>query len=120
MTTRSRLQLTLLWMSVILLVSLPGIASAASGDRDRLYGTGNTFDLRLSQSGLMFHHIDRAVCSKPFVTLVCCDNLEGLTPHNVLDYFKVFSMFMDAPQVGILVHNDGPTGRSFRRRCLGC
>jgi len=74
---------------------------------DRLYGTGNTFDLQMSESGLMFHHIDRAVCSKPFVTLVCCDNLEGLTPHNVLDYFKVFSKFMDAPQVGVLVRNGG-------------
>ena len=74
---------------------------------DRLYGTGNTFDLRMTDSGLMFHHIDRAICSKPFVTLVCCDNLERLTPHNVLDYFKVFSRFMDAPQVGVLVRNGG-------------
>lgn len=74
---------------------------------DRLYGTGNTFDLRLSESGLMFHHIDRAICSKPFVALVCCDNLEALTPHNVLDYFKGFSKFMDAPQVGVLVRNGG-------------
>ena len=36
MTTRSRLQPTPLWMSLILLASLPGIASAASGDRDRV------------------------------------------------------------------------------------
>jgi len=74
---------------------------------DRLYGTGNSFDLRLSESGLMFHHIDRAICSKPFVALVCCDNLEALTPHNVLDYFIGFSKFMDAPQVGVLVRNGG-------------
>ncbi len=74
---------------------------------DRLYGTGNTFDLRLSESGLMFHHIDRAICSKPFVALICCDNLEALTPHNVLDYFKGFSKFMDAPEVGVLVRNGG-------------
>jgi FMN-dependent NADH-azoreductase len=74
---------------------------------DRMNATGDTLDLRMSQSGLMFHHIDRAICSKPFVTLVCCDNIESETPKNVLAYFRTFSKFMDAPQVGILVRNGG-------------
>ncbi len=74
---------------------------------DRIYGTGDTLDLRMSKSGLMFHHIDSAICSKPFVSLVCCDNLENQTPKSVLCYFKVFSKFMDAPQVGVLVRNGG-------------
>ncbi len=74
---------------------------------DRMNATGDTLDLRMSKKGLMFHHIDRAICSKPFVVLVCCDNLETETPKNVLSYFRTFSRFMDAPQVGTLVRNGG-------------
>ncbi len=74
---------------------------------DRMNATGNTRDLRLSKKGLMFHHIDRAICSKPFVIMVCCDNLEMETPKNVLSYFRTFSRFTDAPQVGVLVRNGG-------------
>jgi len=74
---------------------------------DRMNATGDTFDLKMSKRGLMFHHIDRAICSKPFVVLVCCDNLETETPKNVLSYFRTFSRFMDAPRVGVLVRNGG-------------
>ena len=74
---------------------------------DRINATGDTLNLRVSEKRLMFHHIDRAICSKPFVVLVCCDNLETETPKNVLSYFRTFSRFMDAPQVGILVRNGG-------------
>ncbi len=74
---------------------------------DRMNATGNTLDLRMSKKGLMFHHVDRAICSKPFVVLVCCDNLETETSKNVLSYFRTFSRFMDAPQVGVLVRNGG-------------
>lgn len=72
---------------------------------DRIYSTGDVNDLRVSKSGLLFHHIDHAICSKPFVTVVCCDNLEDETPKNALSYFKTYSKFMDAPQVGTLVRN---------------
>jgi len=74
---------------------------------DRMHATGDVFDLKLSKSGLLFHHIDHAICSKPFAVLVCCDNVEAETPRNVLDYFQTFSRFMDAPQVGTLVRNAG-------------
>jgi len=74
---------------------------------DRMNAMGNTLDLRMSEKGLMFHHIVRAICSKPFVVLVCCDNLETETPKNVFSYFRTFSRFMDAPQVGVLVRNGG-------------
>jgi multimeric flavodoxin WrbA len=74
---------------------------------DRMNATGNTLDLRISEGGFMFHHIDRAICSKPFVVLVCCDNLEAETPKNVLSYFHTFSRFMDAPQAGVLARNGG-------------
>ncbi len=74
---------------------------------DRLNGTCDSRILRATNSGLMFHHIDPAICSKPFVTLVCCDNIENETPKNVLAYFRTFSRFMDAPLVGELVRNGG-------------
>ncbi len=74
---------------------------------DRLNATGDSRVLRATNSGLMFHDIDPAICSKPFVTLVCCDNIENETPKNVLTYFRTFSRFMDAPLVGELVRNGG-------------
>ena len=74
---------------------------------ERMHGVCDAQDLRVSNTGLLFHHIDRAICSKPFVTIVCCDNIEDETPLNVLLYFRTFSRFMDAPQVGVLVRNGG-------------
>jgi len=74
---------------------------------DRMYGTGDVNDLQLTASGRFFHHINHQVCSKPFVTLICCDNLEAEMPRNIMAYFHTFSHFMDAPQVGELVRNGG-------------
>lgn len=74
---------------------------------DRIYSTCDVSDLKISKSGLLFHHINHSITSKPFVTLVCCDNLEDETPKNILSYFKTYSKFMDAPQVGELVRNAG-------------
>ncbi len=74
---------------------------------ERFYSRGDSGDFRVSKSGLMFHHVNRAICSKPFVTLVCCDSLEDEMPRNALSYFRTFSRFLDAPQVGVLVRNGG-------------
>jgi multimeric flavodoxin WrbA len=81
---------------------------------DRLNSTGDTGKLKVSRSGLVFHHIDPAVCSKEFVLLTACGNIEDETSRNVVSYFKTFSRFMDAPMVGRLVrtsafllHNKG-------------
>lgn len=74
---------------------------------DRIYSTSDVNDIKVSKSGLMFHHINHSICSKPFVTLICCDNLEDETPKNILSYFKTYSKFMDAPQVGTLIRNAG-------------
>lgn len=74
---------------------------------ERFYSRGNSRDLRISKSGLMFHHVDHAICSKPFVALICCDSLENETTRNVLAYFRTFSKFLDAPQVGALVRSGG-------------
>jgi hypothetical protein len=74
---------------------------------DRMYSTSDVNDLMVTQSGLLFHHIDRSICSKPFVSLICCDNLEDEMPRNVISYFRTFARFMDAPHVGELVRNGG-------------
>jgi multimeric flavodoxin WrbA len=74
---------------------------------DRLYSTGDVFDLQITRSGMFFHHIDKDVCSKPLVSLICCDNTEAETPKNVVSYFRTYAKFHDAPLVGELVRNAG-------------
>ena len=74
---------------------------------ERFYGLCHVDSLLATDSGRLFHHVDRAVCSKPFVSLICCDNLESDTPRTVRTYFRAFSQFMDAPHVGELVRNGG-------------
>lgn len=84
-----------------------GISGLMKTFLDRFYSTSDVNQMLITQSGLLFHHVDHAVCSKPFVSLVCCDNFEDVTPNNALSYFRTFSRFMDAPQVGELVRNGG-------------
>ena len=74
---------------------------------DRFNATGNSSDFNLSDSGLFFHHISKDIYSKPFVTLICHDNFENETSKNVVSYFKTFSRFMDAPQVGTIIRRSG-------------
>jgi multimeric flavodoxin WrbA len=72
---------------------------------DRIFGICDVADIHLSRSGLIHHHVNEAVCRKPFVTLVVCGNIEVETPKNALDYFRTYAKFMDAPRVGTLVRN---------------
>ncbi len=74
---------------------------------ERFYGVCYSGALRATKTGLMFHPVDRSLMSKPFVTLIVCDNLEDETPKNTLSYFRTFSKFMEAEQVGVLVRNAG-------------
>jgi len=74
---------------------------------ERFYGASKCGYLRATQTGLLFHHIDPTIMSKPFVSLIVCDNLEDETPRTALQYFKSFSLFMEARQVGSLVRNGG-------------
>ncbi|MCD4835099.1 MAG: flavodoxin family protein [Bacteroidales bacterium] len=74
---------------------------------DRMNATGNSEDFKLSESGLFFHHISRDICSKPFVTLICHDNFENEMSKNVVSYFRTFSKFMDAPQIGTIIRRLG-------------
>ncbi len=74
---------------------------------DRFLFTSNSKEFLYTKSELFFHHIDRDVCSKPFVLLICQDNVENETHKNIISYFKTFSRFMDAKQVGTLVRKSG-------------
>jgi multimeric flavodoxin WrbA len=61
----------------------------------------------LSKSGLIFHHINKKVASKPFILLTCQDNFEKETYQNVVDYFKIYSEFLDATFIGNLNRKSG-------------
>lgn len=61
----------------------------------------------LSNTGLIFHHINKKIASKPFVLLTCQDNFENETFQNVVDYFRIYSRFLDAPFVGSLNRKSG-------------
>lgn len=74
---------------------------------DRMYATADVFDLKMTKSGLFFHHVDETISSKPFVTLICCDNMEKEITKNAISYFKTYAKFHDADQVGLLVRNAG-------------
>lgn len=62
---------------------------------------------KLSKSGLLFHHINEKIASKPFILLTCQDNFEKETHQNVVDYFKIYSEFLDASFIGSLNRKSG-------------
>jgi NAD(P)H-dependent FMN reductase len=72
---------------------------------DRLYSTMDVARGELSDCGLIHHHINPAISSKPFVTLVVCSNLEETSWQSVPAYFRTYARFMNARQVGVLVRN---------------
>lgn len=71
---------------------------------DRTYSTMDIKQVRLS-NGLIHHHINPAISSKPFVTLVVCSNVEEESSRNVTAYFRTYARFMETRQVGVLVRN---------------
>lgn len=71
---------------------------------ERMYSTMDINDVRLS-SGLIHHHINPALSSKPFVVLAVCVNVEKETWKNVTSYFRTYARFMEARPVGVLVRN---------------
>jgi hypothetical protein len=56
-------------------------------------------------SGLIHHHVDPSISSKPFLPLIVCGNLETNSWKNAADYFRIYARFMEARQVGLLVRN---------------
>jgi hypothetical protein len=88
-------------------VYLFGPSSQLKKFLERFHALGRADDVLVSRSGLVFHSVDRSVCARPFVALVCCDNVEPSTTRVTEDYFRTFSRFLDAPMVGLLVRNAG-------------
>ncbi len=82
---------------------------------ERFNSTAGTGELCLTESGLFFGRIDKAIYSKPFVVLTCCGNVEHETVKNVLSYFQTFSKFLDAPIAGTLVRKSVGMIESDRR-----
>lgn len=74
---------------------------------ERYYYNAKIGEFNITKSGLMFHHVDAAMCSKPFVTLITCDNMLEETTHAVVEYFKTYAKFMDAKLAGMLIRKQG-------------
>jgi len=85
-------------------IYLMSMASLLKIFLERTYSTMDINDVRLS-SGLIHHHVNHALSSKPFVVLAVCINVENQTWNNVTSYFRTYARFMEARQVGILVRN---------------
>lgn len=71
---------------------------------ERLYSTMDIGDVRLS-NGLIHHHVNPALSSKPFVVLALCNNVEDEMLKNVASYFRTYARFMEAHQAGVLLRN---------------
>ena len=70
---------------------------------DRFNCTGTAPGLCMTQSGLIFHHVDKMVIGKPIVVMTLCANIEQETVKNTLSYFKTFARYVDVPIAGTLV-----------------
>jgi len=79
-----------------------GISSLLKCLLERFYSRAPVAGGLITESGLFFHPTDRTLVAKPFVSILACDNMEDLTVRNGRDFFRIFSRFMDAPQVGHL------------------
>lgn len=74
---------------------------------ERYYYKCKIKQFKVTKSGLMFHHIDAKIFSKPFIALITCDNMLKETTQCVIDYFKNYAYFMDAKLAGMLVRKQG-------------
>ena len=80
-----------------------GVTGLLKTFMDRFNSTGTAPGLCLTQSGLIFHPVDKQVIGKPFVVLTLCANIEQETVKNTLAYFKTFARYVDVSIVGTLV-----------------
>lgn len=90
----------LIYASPVYIFSITGIMKTFL---DRFNSTAGSGKLCLTKGGLLFHKMDTDIYTKPFVVLTCCGNAEPETYKNVVEYFKTFSRFLDAPLVGTLI-----------------
>ena len=93
-------------------IYIMGISGLMKVFIDRMNSTGDTRAFCITHSGLFFHHINPALCSKPFALLICCDNLDAEMPRSTLVYFRAYGRFMEAALVGTLVRNGGSISAS--------
>jgi FMN-dependent NADH-azoreductase len=84
-----------------------GVSGLLKTFLDRFYSTSDVNQLRVTRSGLFFHHVDKRICSRPFVSLIVCDNLDPEMPTGAREYLRTFARFMDAPHVGELIRSGG-------------
>ncbi|MHA1661140.1 MAG: flavodoxin family protein [Promethearchaeota archaeon] len=74
---------------------------------ERFYGTSNVQDLKITESGLLFHHVNKKLNSKPFIALICSDNIERKVIQTPIVFFKRWAQFLDAPLAGMLTCQGG-------------
>ncbi len=89
-------------------IYMMGISALLKTLLDRLYATMDCADIRLTQTGLLHHHVDAELSAKPFAYVVGCANLEAGMTANAVHYFRTYADFMDAPLVGELRRNATP------------
>jgi len=80
-------------------VYLFGISSLLKRLIERFHSAAPVDDLKITDSGILFHATDRALMCKPLVSIVVSDNVEDVTVENAKGYFKNYCMFMDARHI---------------------
>ena len=84
-------------------VYVMGISGLLKVFLDRVYGYAKVSDLEISKSGKFFHAIPSSIVSKPFVSLICCDNFESSIVRNSQGFFKTYAKFHSAPHLASFV-----------------
>jgi multimeric flavodoxin WrbA len=79
-----------------------GVSSLLKRFLERIHSRAPVAEILLTKSGLFFHAADQSLSSKPFISIVVCDNIENLTVRNTKEYFRIFGRFMDAPHIAHL------------------
>lgn len=88
-------------------VYLMGMSGIMKVFLDRIFSTSDCKAITMTSKGYFFHHIDKELCGKPFVSIVCQDNLEKEMNKSILRWFKSWSRFTDAPHAGTIIRRWG-------------
>ncbi len=80
-----------------------GLSSLLKILLERTFYTAKVDQLCVTDNGLIFHDIDASISSKPFVSLILCDNIEAQTTKNTLLFFKTYRNFTNSTNIGQLI-----------------
>ncbi len=80
-----------------------GLSSLLKILLERTFYTSKVDQLCVTGNGLVFHDIDASISSKPFVSLILCDNIEALTTKNTSIFFKTYGNFTNSTNIGQLI-----------------